>query len=520
MRFSRLPCLPLALFLVAACATPGAVDDRSRGDEASAAKAPSTAAADGRVPSTVHIHNRSGETVDMNLPWRPEAPTAEVAAGARLRLEDVPADTPFLAGLGKSTGHPFRVVLGLGPGQTLSVVLRPVEATLEAVNGTRQAVVVAAGGTRRRLEPGVSTRIAMPIGPSVQARAARTDGSASFQRTFDTTMRRSVRWRIVSGTGSVRVVNPLSEPLTIYVDARRVGETPAGTEVAFTGVEAGRRLLEAVGRDSGAVLRQRVRVESGKIQLWNVAASGSESAATAAAPPARPSPDDVLGALVVFNESADSIAVRVDGRPHGRVEPRSHQGFGALATGKRNLTVVSHDARWRRTMSVELRPGEIESVTIPAPSAVLVLDNDADEAVRVRLGQELLGQVTASTRGVRFAVRAGLRRVTVSGVRTGREIMRVVTLLAGAASAVHFPSRRVRLVIVNASGQPVDVTAGRLELGRVATGDHLVVEDLEAGLIELRARDLDGRLTHAEQRRVGPGETTSWELAGTPSPGE
>ncbi|MDP6946670.1 MAG: hypothetical protein QF464_21150, partial [Myxococcota bacterium] len=215
--------------------------------------------------------------------------------------------------------------------------------------------------------------------------------------------------------------------------------------------------------------------------------------------------------LVVSNDSSEAIAIRIDGRPYGRVEAESRSGFDGLVPGRRAVDVLGLRSGWHRSLTLTLRSGSSELVELTAPMAVLVVDNQSGEVIKVGVAGQT-GVSVESAKAVPLNVPAGRRKLTAVGQDTGQIQVFEVALAVGQSHHLLVARARARLVVVNRTARTATVRLADRVLGQVEAGGTGIYEDLPATDWWLTAHDPDLNLTHSEHREVTPGETRSWIL--------
>lgn len=444
----------------------------------------------------LHVTNRRGEAVELFMDARA---IGRVGVGEETTFTGVGGGERLIEAVGLRTGAVIRERRSFAGEGVERWQIEDPRATLVVTNLTGQRLLVDGALAQQKMSLDEGERTLFSVRPGRQV--VRLQGVASglvWQRGLELAAGAVVEWRVAPGRGVVEVRNDLSESLAITMDDAPRGRVEPGQRLLLDGVSAGRHALRAEGQDTGRVVTGQRVVEAEGHTVWRVA----------------PRP----AYLVVVNESDEALAVRLDGRPYGRVEARSRQGIGQLAPGERRVEAAGLRSGWLHEASILLRDGGSDTLTVPAPRAVLVVDNRSPEAVRARVDDEVIGEVPAGATAARLSAPAGRRRVTLEGVETGHARTWRAELVAAHALHLVVPAASARLVVANRSGAPVVVYVGDRRLAELDADGDVIVDDLAPGPWRLEARDSEGRTTHRERRRVLAGETASWELVAPEPP--
>ncbi len=438
----------------------------------------------------VHVTNARDEPMEVFID---AAPAGRIAAGEATTFTGIGSGPRLLEAVGLRSGAVLRERLELDGGEVAGWTVRDPRATVVVANLTDEPLLLEGEGAEQKplIQPAERTLYNLRPGQQVM-RLVGTRSGVSWQRGLDLKIGAVIEWTIEPGRGVLEVRNELRESLAIEIDGVSRGALPPGSVMRVDDLTEGQHQLRAVGETTGRVeLGERVVTTSGTAR-W----------------PLTPTP----ASLVVLNEADEPVSVLIDGRPYGRVEAGARQGIGQLTAGERRVEATGLRTGWRHTTSVRLLDGGSETLVVPAPRGVLVVDNQSGEAQRVLVDGVLQGDVAAGATGTRLSVPAGRRQIVLEGVASGRTTSFRVDL--GVSHAVHLlaPLPRSRLVVANHTGAPLRIWVNDREVGAATDGDSLIVDDLKPGAWRLTARHAEGRVTHSERRDVAPGETATWAL--------
>jgi hypothetical protein len=316
-------------------------------------------------------------------------------------------------------------------------------------------------------------------------------------REFDVTLDQLLTWDIGASRGQVVITNKLVEPLTVTIDGAEIGRIEPGAELRSGAIASGPHRLASVGLDSGHQLAVSRMVGPATEARWTI----------------QPEPSRI----VISNDAMEAIAIRIDGRPYGRVESRSRSGFDGLVPGQRNVEAIGLTSGWRRSMTLTLLSGGSELVALAAPVAVLVVDNQAGEPVTVGVDGTPRGSIDTGA-SVPLTVPSGHRKLTTIGRESGHVQVFDIELTVGQSHHLLVPRARARLVVVNRTATAVTVRLSDRVLGEIPARDTGIYEDLTVTHWWLTAHNSDQQLTHSEHRAVEPGETRTWILTDDSTP--
>jgi|GEM_PF-2411482 len=568
------------------------------------------------------------------------ARTLSIPAGAQYRVDDVVPSVVGINAVTAKTNTLHKMEVELRPGQVFRWEILPASSGVRVVNRTTEELTLYVGKTKvGQLRPGASRSMtALPKGATTLE--AYSKHKHRYQLSLPPAPRQPVSWTIRAATGGIAVVNERSEPLSVYVDARRVGTVAAKGTVNFSGIPIGKRLVEASGQKTKTSLKARTEVSRGGIaevrfkdpraMLTVVNRSGERLEAKGLLASQRPmvekdgrvhfnlpagrrelvfmgrdsglayrkladfveeakvvwTIDKPMGSLVIQNALEETVAISVDGvpkgtilkgtnlalgpmpavrhrivaeglkskrlwqvdrriqpnkalfwnlvdspsrllvknlsqetvqlvvdnRPYGIVPPQSNKVFANLQPGKRTVYTVGMTSRVKQDYTVPLEAGRTDVLVVHPPFGTIMVDNLSGEDLVVRVGNKKVGRIAAGKMPTPVPVPAGLRLVQIE--RQGSRTVTTYRLQVTSRRSIHLEVMAIaaRAAIKNATDKPLTVFAGDRQLGVVAPGESLMVDDLKAGAIRFKAIDSKGTTTHAERRTLGEGELFGWEL--------
>lgn len=321
----------------------------------------------------------------------------------------VPA-RPAEVGLVDPDGVPLSWQADPGPGEVVRWRVAPATTSLLVINELDEDLAVtvddASVGTVARGESATFTGVA-----TGRRRFATVGVSSGRVRALTevATAARPVSWHLRTRPGRVVVNNRSSEGVNVFIDGRLHREVDAAASLAFADIPAGPRRVDVVGA------RSRVR------QVFEVAVEeGADALVHVSAP---------MGTLLVDNQSGQDVVVRVDGVLMGRV-PRDAAVTAVPAPAGRQLVQLERvDDHTVTGMQVAVAPSHAVHVLVPRPVARLVVANQTEAALSVRVDGRTLGEVAAGASAIYEGLEPG--RVELSA-------------RAGEGPSTHFERRALR----------------------------------------------------------------------------
>jgi hypothetical protein len=426
----------------------------------------------------------------------------EVPAATSLTFTGLDAGTRLLEAVDLATGRTLKQTFELVPDTDTAPLatwlLTAPTGSLIITNRSSEPLLTEGEltATSDALAPGATRTFELPTGPAAIRLIGETSGVA-HSRDFQIELSAVLNWEVGTTTGHIVVTNHLKESLQLSVDGKDAGAIPAGATFRSTPLPAGPHELVVVGRTSNRRDSTRRMVGPQGDAHWVLQPE-----------PAR---------LVVSNGSSEAIAVRIDGRPYGRIEAESRGGIGGLVPGKRQVDIHGLTSDWHRSMSLHLLSGGIEVIELEAPMAVLVIENQSGEPLTIAMDGAQPRTLDPGTH-TPLNVPAGQRKLTANGKTTGHTQAFDVTLAVGQSHHLAIPSARSRLLVINRSNSPKTIRLSDRVLGDVPPESKTLFEDLRPAHWWLTAYDPSGALTHSEHRSVAAGETRSWVLSQKISP--
>ncbi|MCB9728307.1 MAG: hypothetical protein H6744_04750 [Deltaproteobacteria bacterium] len=444
---------------------------------------------------SVAVDNRSEEAVVVYADARR---VGRVEAGHEVVLTGVPAGVRLLEAVGARTGHVSRGQRTIEDGGSVEWVVANPLASLVVTNQTGEPLLTEGvlAVDEARIAAGARALLRIPAG-ELDLRLVGEDSSIAWRHRVTAAPGEVLEWRVEPATGSLLVTNTLNEAMVITVDGEERGRIAARGRLSVAGLQAGRHSLRADGMQSGRLLSAERSVAPDHEVHWELAPI-----------PAR---------LIIFNESAEALAMSLDGRPYGRVEPRARQGFGALPSGPHEVVLTALRGGWQDTRQLTLADGATETIHVQAPGAVLVLANRSGERVRVAVDGAAVTEIAAGAVSEPLAIESGRRRVTSEGVDSGAMRVWRVEIAPSQTVQLEVPPAHARLVVVNQGASLMVIRVDGRKVGEVDPGQSAIVDDLALGEAELEATGPDGAVAYRERRVLEAGATTTWVLPAIPT---
>jgi len=511
--------------------------------------------------ATVILVNRTGEDVTA-VPVGSLVPSAartiSLPAGARLKIEGVVPGRIGLNAVTAKTGRLYKLVADVSPGQVYAWEIVPADQGLRVVNRTGEALRLYVGGQERGEVAAGSSRVLYDLpDTAVEVEALDVRGHR-YTRPLQAAPRLASTWEIRARTGAIRVANERPERLTVYVDARRVGEVPRRGDVTFTGIPEGERLVEVVGARSGATLSAHATVRPdaaatatfrdprGLLTVENrsgepLAAQGPLAQqqglippggrARYALPPGRRTVrllgrrsglvyDRALdlvadaeatwvvaaptGTVIVHNGLDEAVAVAVDGQNHGALSPSQDLSLPGTPAGEHTLRAQGLRSGRLHTARRVLSPDGVARWELVEAPARLLVDNRGQEPLLVDLDGRPYGRVEGRARKIFGGLPVGRALVVATGVTTGVRQEVEVSLAPDRTDVLTFHPPYGTVIIDNTSGEAVRVVLGRERLGRIAAGRPPTPIPVPAGLRIVRLLREDSQYETTYRLQVQP----------------
>lgn len=265
-----------------------------------------------RPKGTVHFTNATGEMADLNIDG---SPTLTLRPNQRLTVRKVPAGALQVRVTTRESKHTFEKGIELPANGHVGWQVSAGNTTLIVENQYREQItLVVDGAPRGAVSPGSIFRLD-GIKPGQHTVIARTSWSKRTE-TATVLVRDGTRTRFVltPPLATLRVTNPLSEPVDVVVRGRGMGTVKAGGSRVFSTTSG--RLVVAVHA-----------VKSGQSAAWSgVIAPGQHLA--------MPTPSLGGSLLIIRNPTQASIEAQVDNRPPQTIAPGGTLRVGKLTEGK------------------------------------------------------------------------------------------------------------------------------------------------------------------------------------------
>lgn len=412
---------------------------------------------------------RGGAFADEGRPLEP---------GARLALGEVEPGVHEVSAIGQRSQLRYGGVVEVGTNQAGTFVVGPIHGTIRVDNRTRSALWLYVSELDRPerkvgevpadavvlvkdLARGpVSLRAIRP--PSALGADLLTAGSGAealdlaaarvFTSRQDLAETPAATWVIGERVGSVRIDNQRDEAVEVFADGARLGEVlPNGVRV-FSGVPAGARRIDTVGRTSGEPHGEAVVLgEDALVSLTVVATTGW---------------------LTVENGTSEKLTPRGQLAAQAEViEPGQAQRFRVKA-GEVVASLTGDETGYRYGKSLVVPPGgEARWVAQVAPGS-LILWSRLAESVAVTLGDLAQGTLAPDESLVLAELAPGPYRVQTVGLRSGRVKAYEVLVSPESQKKVTLSVELGAVLIENLAREPVEVTIdgelyGRVDGGRV-----------------------------------------------------
>lgn len=415
---------------------------------------------------------RAGETAKIS-PLSPGAHRVEVAA------------TEGTLRLARS--------IHLGGGERARWLVDPRYGTFRVRNSSLEPVLLYLDGQQRRtLEPTeeyVFTQVATGrhsaaiVGLRSRTRQdTRVSVSAETQAT----------WDIRGPAGRLSVENGSGETLRIFLDAKPQGRVAPGATVVLEPVPAGDWLVEAVGDDTGRVLRHPARIAQGETHSW-----------IARLPE---------GAVLVVNRSGETLvpspALRAQ---HDTVPDGSTLRF-RVPVGRVRLQLRGQRTGLPYALDAVTTDGPELRWEIAPPAGSLVVHNRSREPMRIALDGAVVAEVPDGRDLTLEEIEAGDHVLQASGRGSGAVLVWRVKLAPERQAQWTLEPQFARLRVWNRTSEPLEVSVDDAPFGLVTPGEILMLGGLIPGRRAVSARGLDTGLRHGAELDVAIGRVDVWQV--------
>jgi len=438
---------------------------------------------------SVAIDNRRPErlVVYVDSRW-----VGEIPAEQRLVFSGLAAGDRLVEARGERSGATVRERVVIAEDAPAEVVFESPVATLEIVNRTGDALLTTRplSDQHRRIPAGQSQRFTVPARRTTYS-VLGSEG-AVYERMIAAPPGEVATWEVTPPRANLIVTNNLDEELAVTVDDEAIGSVSPNRQATFPDIEAGRRRLQAVALTSGRVHSLTEVLNARSPLVWVVQVKP--------------------GRIVIDNRSAEAVTIAIDGRAYATVQAHARLIIPGIRSGSRRVEGLGDTTRVHRAWTIEVREDQDVVVRVEAPMGTLMVDNQSGSRVRIRIDGEA---VVDAEHGAMTPVPApaGRRRVQVERLDDHTVAGFDVDVVPGTAVHLPIPRPHVRLVVVNQGPRAATVKVGARALGVVEPGGSAIYEDVEIGVADLSALGPDGVRTHAERRRLYPGQTSTWVLA-------
>ncbi len=469
-----------------------------------------------------------------------------VAPGRLVRIDQLPPGELMLEARALATGQAHFADVLLRGGQVYRWVVRPEQLTLRVENRTDRPLAVYVDDlVRGRVAPGASLTVPDLPGRTVRASAVSLDGAVVFQAALPLGETGAATWVVRAPTGDLVVTNDRDEVVTVYVEARRLGEVAPRSSKVFSGVEVGEWLVEAVGQRTRVVHRARARiaaeqvtqvavrdtrafvtvvnltgealvpggvlaqqrdeigpgervtfaVDSGEqvLQLLGRATNAVYTRLFDLAPPDGVAADVASsgvvlwevqaprGALMVTSALAESAVVSLEGVAIGIVSAGQSETFAPVAAGRR--VVQAQGLVTGRVIEARLDiPAEGQAHWELAPVlSTLIIENRTAEALQIHLDGAPHNTIVPGTAMRFLGLAPGARQVLAVGELSGTRYPYAVQMAQEAHEVLTILPRLGSLRVDNQSGEDVAVWAGGEQLAVIAAGAPVTSVPLPTG---------------------------------------
>ena len=503
--------------------------------------------------ATVEIVNRSGE--DIRASGLTDV-TLEIPDGATETVGGLAPGDYDVSLTGQASGLAGGRRLTLGGDQRLRWTIPPTRPTVTVSNRTPWRLYVFADGQASGvLEAGLELVLTdLPEG-EVSLRALTYDRKHAFERRLTPEAAALNRWEIRQAAGALCADNRRPEEMEVYVDAVRVGTVGAESRTTFTGVSTGDVLVEATGRTTNEIVRERVHVDAdaptlvvledprGTVRVTNstgeplvpegalsrqhkrieasasaaftlpvgpkfLVFAGADSGVGYSQTVAVPSGETVewdigvaQGHVGISNRLEHTVALTIDGEPAGELAPGGAVTLGPLAAGDHRLAAQDVETGLVVQVMRRLQPSGLTQWTLSARPARLVVINGTDEALAMRVDGVAGGTVHPHSRKLFSGYGSGPHDVAFTGPDSGTVQSFRVELLPDEDVAIAVSRTTGTLIVDNASGEAIRLLIDGREILRLdadATGSTVV----PAGGVLVEAVHEGSRLRTLHRLRV------------------
>ncbi len=297
---------------------------------------------------------------------------------------------------------------------------------------------------------------------------------------------------IRGSTGGVVLHNQRDEPLRLYLDSAPVGEVAAGHSLQVESIPTGRRLMEAVGLDSGHVVREQIEIDEDQMARLNVR--------------------DDRGLLAIRNRSGEALATGpLLSRQAPVIYPDEEAVFN-LSAGSRGITLRGQGTGFLYRMDVTLKPDERTEWTIGPPTASFLVFNRSGEEIEVSLAGASLGRLPPGDDMLIPDLPAGRHLFTVEGLRSGALLERRVAPQPEARGSWEIRPQLARMRVQNQTAEALEIFKDGRPYGRVEAGGVIGLGNLAPGEHRFEARGLRTGARFESTQEVTARQSGLWRI--------
>ncbi|MGM0576253.1 MAG: hypothetical protein ACQEXJ_11035 [Myxococcota bacterium] len=411
----------------------------------------------------------------------------------------LPAALLVLALLAGCGGATVEVQSERGTGATLEVVNRTEEAMVVAVRGREEGIVPSESRARFRwLRAGEATVTARPRyeepdgeGPPIADRVTLADGETT---PFVLPGPRPTPPPL----STLEVGNALPDAVVVHLDDERLGRVLAGDQRTFRDVPSGSRTVVAVEPDTGLRLEEEIALPEDGLLSWTA--------------------ETALGTLTVFNEGDEPVQLYLDGRARDRIAPGERAVFERIPAGPHELVAHGLRSDLERHHRITLDADVPHEWHLETERAAVTVVNATGEPLEVTLPTSAEaggGVVLTLAPGEEHTLEdrpAGEMILEARGEETGLPYDDRIRLVAGRHLEWVIRPARVAVRVENHTSHTLVVRAEGYRRGRVRPGGHLLVGDLPPKPVQVVATSEEGSSVHRRIVEPGRDRAAVWRI--------
>lgn len=497
-----------------------------------------------------------------------------VFAGAERVFDDLPSGVTHLSARPDDGTAPTDLELMLVANEEIPWRFEQVGAELQVMNGTNEAIELTIDGEARGRIAAGETWTSLEA-PGLRVLQARSEPSRRpYEAVLDLTKTASSLWKVEAGQSALVIENGTGEPLVLAVPGKEPMTLAPRGQARFDDLPTGAIELKASGEQTKGVYAARLELMPAQVTTWvagpvagsiridnrtarvvtvYTAIGGNEvergqvqpnstalirdlprsnvqlsAIATGVArrqtttidlsesPAATWVVSSVTGAVRVVNERDEAVDVFVDALRVGEAPPKGERTFTGVEVGERLVECVGLTTGTAYKDQLTVTEEVLASLVVRDPTAWVVVENKSGEAVATRglLAEQVAEMPAGAT--VRFRVRAGPQRFSVSGRDSGLVFTHAMDIAAGETGVWSVAIEPGRIIVWSRLDETVAVSIDDQGQGTLPPDETMTLADLAPGRHRIQMVGLRTGIVRAQEVASIPGGDVKVTVATEP----